>query len=486
MRRIRVEPYQRYTSSILSGRGGKTTAAFFDFDGTIIATHSVKDMFMERLKAGEVGGQEFLDMGTMMSKYIFKVGSMEDAMASSFSNLEGMPESRLIELGEKVARERLAAEVFPEVRAMVQAHQAKGHTVAIVSSATRYQIAPIAGELGISHLLCTELQVRRGRFTGAVSGKACYGRQKALAVRAFCQGRRIQLRQSYFYSNGAEDRPLLDVVGHPVAINPDRTLAKTARQRKWPVHQLQSRGSTGVTDVARTLATFGSALPLFAAGLPLRALGASPREATNFSISAWASLASMVSRLKLLVHGEENLWSQRPAVFLFNHQSAMDMLICARLMREDVVGIAKKEVQRQPLVGPVLRFAGTVFIDRENVRDPQQALKPAVDALAAGRSVVIAPEGTRSRDGSLGKFKRGAFHMARQAGVPVVPIVIHNATDALPNRAMVIRPAEVKVTVLKPISSDGWRLRDVAIQSRRVRDLYLKTLGRSPGQSDRE
>ena len=109
-----------------------------------------------------------------------------------------------------------------------------------------------------------------------------------------------------------------------------------------------------------------------------------------------------------------------------------------------------------------------------------------MDALAAGRSVVIAPEGTRSRDGSLGKFKRGAFHMARQAGVPVVPIVIHNATDALPNRAMVIRPAEVKVTVLKPISSDGWRLRDVAIQSRRVRDLYLKTLGRSPGQSDRE
>jgi putative phosphoserine phosphatase/1-acylglycerol-3-phosphate O-acyltransferase len=270
---------------------------------------------------------------------------------------------------------------------------------------------------------------------------------------------------------------MLSSVGHPVAINPDGKLATAAKHHGWAQLDLDSRGFIGVGDVARTLLAFGSALPFLAAGLPIRALGGSQRDAMNFSVAAWANVAAIAARLKVILEGEENLWSDRPAVFLFNHQSAIDILITAKIMRQDIVGVAKKEIQRQPLMGPALSYAGTVFIDREQVRDPAAALKPAVEALAEGRSVVIAPEGTRSRNGVLGKFKRGAFHMARQAGVPIVPIVIHNAVDALPNKSLVIRPAEVKVTVLKPVSTAGWTLRDVAPQSRRVRDMYLKALG---------
>jgi len=187
-------------------------------------------------------------------------------------------------------------------------------------------------------------------------------------------------------------------------------------------------------------------------------------------------MATMIARLKLLVEGDNFLFSHRPAVFIFNHQSAMDMLITAKLLREDIVGVAKKEVQSQPLIGPVLKFAGTVFVDRSNVGDPRAALEPAIEALEEGKSVVIAPEGTRSKDGTLGDFKRGAFHLARQAGVPIVPIVIHNAVDALPNKSMVIRPAEVKVTVLEPIDTSEWTLRSVAPETRRIREMYLKTL----------
>ncbi|MGI9237466.1 MAG: lysophospholipid acyltransferase family protein, partial [Woeseiaceae bacterium] len=120
-----------------------------------------------------------------------------------------------------------------------------------------------------------------------------------------------------------------------------------------------------------------------------------------------------------------------------------------------------------------------VFIDRANVRDPKAALQPAIDAIAEGKSVVISPEGTRSKDGKLGEFKRGAFHLAQQAGVPIVPIVIHNALDALPNNSMIIRPAEVKVTVLAPVSTEDWKFRSVAPQTRKVRDTFLQTLGES-------
>ena len=91
--------------------------------------------------------------------------------------------------------------------------------------------------------------------------------------------------------------------------------------------------------------------------------------------------------------------------------------------------------------------------------------------------MVIAPEGTRSRDGTLGPFKLGAFHMARQAGVRIVPIVIHNAQDALPYKGVVVHPAEVKVTVLPPQPTDKWKLADVEPQALRIRDMYLDALG---------
>ena len=474
-----MEAYERFTQDIGGSPRGKSTGAFFDFDGTIIASHSVKDMFLERLKSGEVRGQEIFDLGAMIPRYLLKQDSFKDAIAASIRNLEGIPEEKLLELGDRVARERLSAEVFPEMRAMIRAHQQKGHTVAIVSSATRYQVEPLAQSLGIEHILCTELEVVDGHFTGEIDGEPCYAENKVTAVRDFAKRHRVNIGKSFFYSNGFEDLALLETVGHPVVINPDSKLAKVARRNGWRDIRLESRGFVGVGDVARTLLTFGTALPILAASLPFRAIGVGERDATNFSLNTWTSIAPLIARLKLIVEGQEHLWSSRPAVFIFNHRSAIDLLIAARLLREDAVGIAKKEVRNQPLIGPALSYAGAVFIDRENVRDPKAALQPAVDALAEGRSVVIAPEGTRSRDGRLGDFKRGAFHMARQAGVPIVPIVIHNAEDALPGTSMVVRPAEVKVTVLPPIQTDDWSLRDVSPQTRRIRSLYLDCLGES-------
>jgi putative phosphoserine phosphatase/1-acylglycerol-3-phosphate O-acyltransferase len=482
-----VEAYERYTQDIGGSPRGKSTGAFFDFDGTIIASHSVMDMFIERLKSGEIKSQEIFDLGAMIPRYLLKQDNFTDSIAASIRNLAGVPEEKLLELGDRVARERLGAEVYPEMRAMIRAHQKKGHTVAIVSSATRYQVAPLARSLGIEHILCTELEVVDDHFTGEMDGEPCYADNKVTAVRKFARLHRVNIGKSFFYSNGAEDVALLETVGHPVVINPDSKLAKIARRNGWRDVRLESRGFVGVGDVARTLLTFGTALPILAASLPFRAIGVGERDATNFSLNAWTSIAPLIARLKLIVEGPEHLWSHRPAVFIFNHRSAIDLLIAARLLREDAVGIAKKEVKRQPLIGPALSYAGAVFIDRENVRDPKTALQPAVDALDEGRSVVIAPEGTRSRNGRLGEFKRGAFHMARQAGVPIVPIVIHNAEDALPGTSMVLRPAEVKVTVLPPIPTDNWTLRDVSPQTRRIRSLYLDCLGEAdegdPGTS---
>ncbi len=478
-----MEPYEHFTREIAAGMRGKSVAAFFDFDGTVIGTHSIKDMFLERLRNGEITSQELFDLGDLVTRYLLNVGSFEAAIESTVGHLEGLSERELIDLGERVTSEHLAAEVYPEVRAMIQAHEGQGHTVVILSSATRYQIEPLARRLGVKHVICTQVEVADGQLTGRLVGAPCYGENKRLAAQEFAREHRIRLAKSYFYSNGIEDLPLLEDVGHPVAVNPDGKLAAVARRNGWRSVHLESRGAIGIGDVVRSVLVYGTALPLIVAGLPLRAFGASAQEATNLSLSAWTSVASAIARLKLLVDGEEHLWSDRPAVFIFNHQSAVDALITARMLREDVIGVAKQELKHQLPMGIAFTYTGTIFIDREHVGDPRLALKPAVDALRSGRSVVIAPEGTRSRDGTLGPFKLGAFHMARQARVPVVPIVIHNAQDALPYKGVVVRPAEVKVTVLRPQRTDRWKLPDVEPQARRIRDLYLDVLG-EPGRRE--
>ena len=109
------------------------------------------------------------------------------------------------------------------------------------------------------------------------------------------------------------------------------------------------------------------------------------------------------------VRGEENLWARRPAVFIFNHQSAVDMLVLCKLLRRDFLGIGKQEIKRNPIFGPLMSLAWTVFIDRFHHETAIQALQPAIDALRHGFSLAIAPEGTRSTTPHPGPFKNGAF-----------------------------------------------------------------------------
>jgi putative phosphoserine phosphatase/1-acylglycerol-3-phosphate O-acyltransferase len=177
------------------------------------------------------------------------------------------------------------------------------------------------------------------------------------------------------------------------------------------------------------------------------------------------------------VKGEEHLWSQRPAVFVFNHQSGVDALLVAKLLRKDFAGIAKQEIRSVPVLGQAFEFAGTVFIDRGDTQKAIDAMAPAVEALKQGRSIAIAPEGTRSRTPRLGPFKKGAFHLALQAGVPIVPIVFKNTLDVLPRGAIVMRPANVEAIVLPPIDTSAWTRDTLDAEIEAVRKQFLEVLG---------
>jgi putative phosphoserine phosphatase/1-acylglycerol-3-phosphate O-acyltransferase len=229
-------------------------------------------------------------------------------------------------------------------------------------------------------------------------------------------------------------------------------------------------------DIVRTGLTYASLGPAVWAGVAAGVINGSVREAVNVSGTVWGELATSLAGIDLRVEGEENLWAERPAVFIFNHQSALDMVLMIKLLRRDLTGVAKKEIRRNPIFGPLLAAAGVAFIDRADRGRAIEALQPAVDAMREGRSLVIAPEGTRSPTPRLGRFKKGAFHMAMQAGVPVVPVVFRNVLDALPRDALIVRPATIEAVVLPPIDTSQWTVDGLDDEIQAIRARYLDIL----------
>lgn len=469
--------YRSVTGEVDDSPAGPGTIAFFDLDGTLIHGFSIVSMFFERFKTGRIAPAAVLRQLFSLATHGINGSEYNRLLEELGEELAGTSESELVELGETVFDKFLASTIYPESRALVRAHQARGHVVVIVTSATRYQADAIARELGIEHVLCNHFEICDGELTGEVVQPICFAGGKRDAAEAFANERGVTLDDCYFYSDGFEDLPLLDAVGHPRPLNPDSSLASTARRRDWLTRRFDSRGIPGAREFLRTGLVYGAFFTSAVSILPTWFLNRSRRDAVNLAVTTWGEFGSALAGIRVAIEGESHLWARRPAVFLFNHQSAIDVLIVAKLLRRDFTAIAKQEIAANPLVGPVFRVADTVFIDRRNSGKAIDALRPVVKTLEDGLSVAIAPEGTRSAGDRLGPFKKGPFHIAMQAGVPVVPIVIHNATDVLPKGAFFIRPASVRVDVLPPIDTSDWRAETVDEHVDTVRRQFVAALG---------
>ncbi len=142
--------------------------------------------------------------------------------------------------------------------------------------------------------------------------------------------------------------------------------------------------------------------------------------------------------------------------------------------------MAKKEAAHDPRFAAIGSLLDVAYVDRTDTTQARAALQPAVDKLKHGTSIAIAPEGTRSPTPRLGRFKKGGFHLAIQAGVPIVPIVIHNAGDLMWRNSFVAHPGEVYVDVLEPISTDGWTVENLDKHVAEVRERFDDVLRAGP------
>lgn len=461
-----------------SAPDGPQVTAIFDFDGTLIAGFSATVFIREQLRRGDLSPRDFAAVAAAMANFGLGNIGFSALMVVTAQFMRGIEEEDYQALGQELYQDFIARLIYPESRALVEAHQRKGHTVAVISSATPYQVEPAANDMGIEHVLCTKLEVENGKFTGSVVHPTCFGEGKVNAALELNEKVGAQLEDSFFYTDSTDDLQLLARVGKPCALNPSSKLLRFARKQKWPSAHFGSRGRPTVMQFLRSITATGSLVTSFLAGLPIYALTGSRRDANNFSFSLFADTASALIGLRLKVKGEENLWRQRPAVFVFNHQSKADVIIMASLLRRDVAGVGKKEIRDMPIIGRVMEAGGVVMIDRKNTANAIEAMQPLVDAMQKdGKSVVLAPEGTRTITPRLNPFKKGAFHLAMQAGVPIVPVVIRNAGDVAPKGDFVFRPATVDVTVLEPIDTSSWSPKTIDKHVADVRELYLDTLG---------
>lgn len=459
---------------------GPQVAAFFDFDGTIVHGFSGLHFFRDRLLAGKVGPGELL--GTLLNgaRGTDSEADFERFVAVAFRAWAGHTEAEMSEVGKNLFEHTLAGLLYPEAWQLIRAHEAKGHTLVIASSASKYQFEAAAEALGVPHLLYTPLEVHDGVLTGQVDGKSLWRSGKARAAREFVAEHGIDAAASFTYSNGGEDEEFLSVVGNPTATNPDKALAAATTTRGWPVLRFRPRGAHSIKDVARTAAAFGTIVGAAGTGLGLGLLNRDRKIGLDAITSLGSETALATAGVDIRVLGEENVWSYRPAVFIFNHQSQLDILVLAKLLREGITGIAKQEIATDPILGLPLQLAGVTFIDRKNSAKARAALAPVVETLRSGTSVIIAPEGTRSLTPSINPFKKGAFHIAMQAGVPVVPVVLRNTGELMWKHSTLVRSGTVDVLVHEPIDVSGWRHDELDSHIAEIETFYRDTIANWP------
>lgn len=472
-------------AEVLAGPSGPSIGAFFDYDGTVIHGFSAGAFYSHRIRQLEIGPVEAFNTIRHTIRGVTTETEFERLMGVVFQSLAGRPFEELSAIGEKIFAKRIAGRVFPEAWQLIRAHERMGHTLVLASSASRFQVEPAARSLGIANVLCTDAEVNEhGKLTGRTEGTALWREGKAQAVIDFAKERKIRLDDSFAYSNGDEDVPFLSTVGRPRAVNPGKALLAHAQKSDWPVFSFADRGRPSLPRIARTTAAYGGMATAMGAGLAFGLLNRDKQVGLDTVSSLIGDLALPLVGVHLNVQGEEHLWSHRPAVFLFNHQSQLDMPILCKLLRGGFTAVAKKELASDPFFGVAFRAAGVAFVDRSGKADPRTALDPAVQKLREGISVVVAPEGTRSLTPALDNFKKGGFHLAMQAGVPIVPIVIRNAGELMWRDSATIRSGQVDVAVLPPIDVTHWSTDSLDDHIAGVRNLYLETLADWPAPGD--
>ncbi len=185
---------------------------------------------------------------------------------------------------------------------------------------------------------------------------------------------------------------------------------------------------------------------------------------------AWSWLILKTSGIRVRVEGLEHLHPGEATIYCVNHQSAMDIPVLFVNLPVQFRFVAKRSLFNIPFMGSHLRRSGHIPVDRDRPQQAMKSMKKVAKEIREGKSVLLFPEGHRSRNGQLLPFKAGSFYIAILAGVPIVPITINGTSYVLRPDTYHVRRGQTEMIVHPPISTEGLTLHDVDVLSRKVRD----------------
>ncbi|MBN1474516.1 MAG: 1-acyl-sn-glycerol-3-phosphate acyltransferase [Syntrophaceae bacterium] len=188
----------------------------------------------------------------------------------------------------------------------------------------------------------------------------------------------------------------------------------------------------------------------------LMAVLANPRVTSFVCGTIWARFNGYLTPMLVNVKGRENVVNTQSYVIVANHQSQYDIFVIYGWLGIDFKWVMKQELRKVPGIGIGCEKVGHIFIDRSNHEKALASLQAAREKIVNGTSVIFFPEGTRSKDGSLGEFKKGAFKMAIDLKLPILPITIIGTNKILPANSMDLFPGKARMIIHKPIDTAGY------------------------------
>ncbi len=184
---------------------------------------------------------------------------------------------------------------------------------------------------------------------------------------------------------------------------------------------------------------------------------------------AWSRLSLRTSGIRVRVEGLENIPAEKAAIYCVNHQSAMDIPVLFASLPVQFRFAAKKSLFDMPFMGWHLRRSGHIAVDRAKPLEAMKSMKKAAQEIRDGKSILLFPEGHRSRDGQLLPFKAGTFFIAILAGVPIVPVTINGTPNVLKPDTYHVRPGQTEMIVHPAVLTEGLTLRDAEKLSEQVK-----------------
>lgn len=192
--------------------------------------------------------------------------------------------------------------------------------------------------------------------------------------------------------------------------------------------------------------------------------------------SKWALSHVKLSGAKVKIQGEENIPKDIPVVFISNHQGNYDIALFMSYINKPKGYIAKAEMEKIPVMKTWMKYMNCVFMDRSDIRKSAEAIVEGIKILKQGYSLVIFPEGTRSKSNKLGEFKAGSFKLATKPRVPIIPVTLNGTYKLMEGNGNIIKPAEVEIFIHPMIETANLSKEQLDELPNKVREIIASKL----------